>query len=191
LIRKAKEKGINVTAEVTPHHLVLTEEDICEPYSLYKVNPPLRTKEDRLALIEGLIDGTIDIIVTDHAPHTSDEKSKNFIEAPFGMVGLEVAFPVLYTKLVKTNIISLELLINKLTISPANIYNLASGVIEIGLNADLVTIDLHKEKQVLVNEFLSKGSNTPFIGHDLSGWPELTIADGKIKWRLEEDLMNE
>lgn len=191
LIREAKRKGINVTAEVTPHHLLLSVEDISKPYSLYKVNPPLRAEEDRLALIEGLIDGTIDIIATDHAPHTKEEKNKDFKEAPFGMAGLEVAFPVLYTHLVKTKVISLELLLNKLTVLPANIYNLASGTIEIGFNADLVIIDLNKEKMVLANEFISKGSNTPFLERNLFGWPETTIVDGEIKWRLEGDLMNE
>ncbi len=191
LIREAKAKGINITAEVTPHHLLLTEKDICDPYSIYKVNPPLRTEEDKLALIEGLIDGTIDIIATDHAPHTAIEKNRDIIEAPFGMAGLEVAFPVLYTKLVKTNIISLELLLDKLTMIPASIYNLNSGILDIGLNADIVIIDLYKEKTVDSDKFLSKGSNTPFIGWDLFGWPEITVVDGKIKWRLEEEFADE
>lgn len=186
LIREAKSKGINVTAEVTPHHLVLTEKDICQPYSLYKVNPPIRTEEDRLALINGLIDETIDIIVTDHAPHTNIEKSKDIMDSPFGMIGLEVAFPLLYTRLVKTNIIPLELLINKLTLKPARIFNLNSGVIDTGLNADITIIDLNLVKKVDPSTFASKGNNTPFIGWELYGWPVLTMVDGRIKWRNEE-----
>ncbi|MGD9677884.1 MAG: dihydroorotase [Vulcanibacillus sp.] len=188
LIREAKLKGINVTAEVTPHHLILFQRDICHPYSLYKVNPPLRTEEDRIALIDGLIDGTIDIIATDHAPHTDSEKSKNIMDAPFGMIGLEIAFPALYTRLVKTNILSIELLINKLTYMPSKIYNLNSGIIEIGSKADITIIDLNLTKIVDSKTFYSKGSNTPFLGMELSGWPVLTIVDGEIKWRYEEGL---
>lgn len=182
LIREAKKNGINVTCEVTPHHLVLTEDDVKRPYSLYKVNPPLRSEEDRTALIEGLIDGTIDTIVTDHAPHTEEEKEQNMQEAPFGMVGIEIAFPVLYSQLVKTNIISLELLITKLTKRPAELFNLNAGIIDINLPADITVIDLYKSEEVNTNKFLSKGKNTPFRGWELEGWPVITIVEGEVKW---------
>ncbi len=180
LLREAKKLGINVTAEVTPHHLLLNEEDILKLDSNYKMNPPLRSKEDQAALLKGILDGTIDIIATDHAPHTVEEKNQSFITAPFGIVGLEIAFPLLYTYLVLTKKITLELLLKLLSTNSAKAFNLPLGVIEVGKRADLVVLDLTKKEVVNKNKFLSKGKNTPFNGRELTGWPILTIYDGKI-----------
>ncbi|GBF11949.1 dihydroorotase [Tepidibacillus sp. HK-1] len=185
LIRNAKAKGVNVTAEVTPHHLLLTEKDIQPPYGHYKMNPPLRTEEDRLALIEGLIDGTIDVIATDHAPHTEDEKQRGLLDAPFGIVGLETAFPLLYTHLVMKKLVSLEQLIEWVTRKPAEIFGLQVGEIAVGLPADLAVIDLEQSKSVDPVTFASKGKNTPFTGWNLYGWPVMTIVEGKISWEQE------
>ncbi|WP_132766630.1 dihydroorotase [Tepidibacillus fermentans] len=187
LIREAKARGVNVTVEVTPHHLVLTEDDLKEPYSQFKMNPPLRTEEDRQALIKGLKDGTIDMIATDHAPHTEQEKGKGLLEAPFGIVGLEIAFPLLFTNLVKHHLISLEQLIDSLTIKPASLLGLTLGKIEKGSIADITVIDLEKIQSVDPTQFVSKGKNTPFFGWKLQGWPVMTIVNGKIVWEEKEE----
>ncbi|MDM5328009.1 dihydroorotase [Neobacillus sp. CF12] len=183
VIRDAKRAGIKVTAEVTPHHLLLTQDDI--PDNLdpnYKMNPPLRDTTDRDALIEGLLDGTIDFIATDHAPHTTEEKNEGIELAPFGIVGLETAFPLLYTHLVLKNIMSLEQLINYLTKKPAESFSLPFGKMEVGAPADLVLLNLDEEKAIDPQEFLSKGKNTPFAGWNCKGWPEMTIASGEVVW---------
>jgi dihydroorotase len=183
VIRDAKRAGIKVTAEVTPHHLLLTQDDI--PDNLdpnYKMNPPLRDTTDRDALIEGLLDGTIDFIATDHAPHTTEEKNEGIELAPFGIVGLETAFPLLYTHFVLKNIMSLEQLINYLTKKPAESFSLPFGKMEVGAPADLVLLNLDEEKAIDPQEFLSKGKNTPFAGWNCKGWPEMTIASGEVVW---------
>ncbi|MFF2445914.1 dihydroorotase [Neobacillus sp. NPDC058068] len=182
VIRDAKRAGIRVTAEVTPHHLLLTQDDIPGLDANFKMNPPLRDAADRAALIEGLLDGTIDFIATDHAPHTLEEKSEGMELAPFGIVGLETAFPLLYTHLVLKNIISLEELIGFLTLKPAKSFALPYGKLEVGAPADLVLLNLNKEKEVDPSGFLSKGKNTPFAGWKCKGWPEMTIAGGRIVW---------
>lgn len=181
-VRDAKRYGIKVTAEVTPHHLLLSEDDIPGNDANYKMNPPLRSKADQEALIEGLLDGTIDFIATDHAPHTSEEKAEGIELAPFGIVGLETAFPLLYTHLVKTNIITLKQLVDSLTIKPAKAFGLPYGELKAGAPADVVLIDLDEEQQINPAEFLSKGKNIPFAGWNCKGWPVLTIAEGKIVW---------
>ena len=130
VIRDAKRAGIHVTAEVTPHHLLLTEDDIKEADANYKMNPPLRAKEDREALLEGLLDGTIDFIATDHAPHAAEEKAEGMLKAPFGIVGLETAFPLLYTHLVKTNKMTLNNLVDLFTKKPAEVFHLPYGNIK-------------------------------------------------------------
>lgn len=183
VIRDAKRAGIKVTAEVTPHHLLLTQDDI--PDNLdpnYKMNPPLRDAADRDALIEGLLDGTIDFIATDHAPHTTEEKNEGIELAPFGIVGLETAFPLLYTHFVLKNIMSLEQLINYLTKKPAESFSLPFGKMEAGAPADLVLLNLDEEKAIDPQEFLSKGKNTPFAGWSCKGWPQMTIANGEVVW---------
>ncbi|WP_286231434.1 dihydroorotase [Neobacillus mesonae] len=182
VVKDAKRAGIHVTAEVTPHHLLLSEDDIPGLDANYKMNPPLRSASDRDALIEGLLDGTIDFIATDHAPHTAEEKAAGMELAPFGIVGLETAFPLLYTHLVKKNVLTLEQLIDYLTVKPAEAFGLPLGKIEIGATADLVLINLNEERSINPEEFLSKGKNTPFSGWDVSGWPEMTIAGGEIVW---------
>jgi dihydroorotase len=185
VVRDAKRAGIKVTAEVTPHHLLLSEENIPGLDANYKMNPPLRGESDRLALIEGLMDGTIDFIATDHAPHTAAEKAEGMGLAPFGIVGLETAFPLLYTNLVKKNIITLPQLIDFLTIKPAEAFGLPFGKMAEGAPADLVFIDLDKEASINPDEFLSKGKNTPFANWNCQGWPVLTIFEGKIVWKEE------
>ena len=183
VIRDAKKAGIKVTAEVTPHHLLLTQDDI--PDNLdpnYKMNPPLRDKSDREALLEGLLDGTIDFIATDHAPHTSEEKNEGMELAPFGIVGLETAFPLLYTHFVLKNIMTLEQLIGYMTKKPVESFSLPYGKIEEGAPADIVLLDLDEERVIDPKEFLSKGKNTPFTGWTCKGWPQLTIACGEVAW---------
>lgn len=182
MVRDAKHAGINVTAEVSPHHLLLTQDDIPGLDTNFKMNPPLRDTTDRAALIEGLLDGTIDFIATDHAPHTEEEKSEGMILAPFGIVGLETAFPLLYTHFVLKNIISLEQLIEFLTIKPAKAFGLPYGKIEVGAPGDIVLLNLDEEHAINPEEFLSKGKNTPFGGWKCKGWPEMTIAGGLIAW---------
>ncbi|GED70679.1 dihydroorotase [Brevibacillus reuszeri] len=181
LVRDGKRAGVNVTCEVTPHHLLLCDEDI--PDSLdtnWKMNPPLRSREDRAALIAGLKDGTIDMIATDHAPHTAEEKANGINRAPFGIVGLETAFPLLYTHLVQTGELTLKTLVELLTIKPAAAFGLPYGRLEVGAPADLTVIDLETDKTIDPTTFASKGTNTPFTGWACKGWPILTLVDGKI-----------
>ncbi|SDM03215.1 dihydroorotase [Bacillus sp. OK048] len=182
VIRDAKRAGIKVTAEVTPHHLLLTQEDIPGLDTNFKMNPPLRDKSDRVALLEGLLDGTIDFIATDHAPHTSDEKNEGMELAPFGIVGLETAFPLLYTQFVLKNFMTLEQLIGYLTKKPAECFSLPYGKIEEGAPADIVLLDLDEERVIDPQEFFSKGKNTPFTGWTCKGWPKMTIASGEVAW---------
>lgn len=186
VVRDAKRAGIHVTAEVTPHHLLLCDEDIPALDANYKMNPPLRGKEDRDALIEGLLDGTIDFIATDHAPHTAEEKAEGMDLAPFGIVGLETAFPLLYTHLVKKDIISLKRLIELLTIKPAETFQLPYGTLKEGTIADLVLINLQEEQVIDPQSFLSKGKNTPFSNWKCTGWPVMTVVEGKIVWEKTE-----
>lgn len=185
LIRQAKAIGIHVTAEVCPHHLILSDEDIPGMDANWKMNPPLRTPKDVAAVIEGLEDGTIDIVVTDHAPHSAEEKAKGMLLAPFGITGFETAFPLLYTKFVATGRWTLEFLLDAMAGKPAEVFGLAQGKLQEGADADLVLVDLDEERTVDAADFLSKSSNTPFIGWSLKGWPVLTIAGGKIAWQAE------
>lgn len=185
VIRDAKRAGINVTAEVTPHHLILNEQDILSNDANFKMNPPLRAKEDQEALLEGLLDGTIDLIATDHAPHAEDEKALGFLQAPFGITGLETAFPLLYTHLVKTGKLSLKLLVDYLTVKPAEVFGLPYGRLEVAEFADITLIDLTEEWTIDKHTFYSKGKNTPFNGWTVFGKPVLTIAGGKVVYEDE------
>ncbi|MCS1350649.1 dihydroorotase [Mechercharimyces sp. CAU 1602] len=185
LVREAKARGQKVTAEVTPHHLLLSDEDIPEPSAQYKMNPPLRAPEDRAAVLEGLKDGTIDVIVTDHAPHTVEEKAQSMSLAPFGIVGLETAFPLLYTHLVERGELSLLQLIDCMTRKPAELFSLGDGQCRVGAIADLTVIDLEEEREIDPEQFLSKGRNTPFTGWKVKGWPVMTMVDGKVVWQEE------
>lgn len=183
VIRDAKRAGIHVTAEVTPHHLLLNEADIKDADADFKMNPPLRTKEDQTALFEGLLDGTIDFIATDHAPHTAEEKAKGFLHAPFGITGLETAFSLLYTHLVKEGKMSLSQLIDYLAVKPAEVFDLPYGHLINNEIADLVLVDLAKEITIDRNQFYSKGKNTPFDGWKVYGDPVLTMVAGKVVYR--------
>ncbi len=176
LIRKAKSDGIDVTCETAPHYLVLNDMDLIED-GKFKMNPPLRSEEDRLALIEGIKDGTIDMIATDHAPHSAEEKSKGLEKSAFGIVGIETAFPVMYTFLVKTGIITLEKLIELMAINPRNRF---------GLKQNGYTVwDLNKKFTVDPKEFLSLGKATPFENYDLYGECKLTVQDNTLKYIKE------
>lgn len=179
-IRQAKQAGIKVTAEVCPHHLLLEDMDIPSDDANWKMNPPLRAKDDKDSLHEALLDGTIDCIATDHAPHTVEEKCCGMVGAPFGIVGFETAFPLLYTHFVETGKWTLKQLVDWMTIKPAEIFDLPYGKIEVGCSADFTIIDLNKEKTVDAEKFLTKGRNTPFNGWKAIGWPVMTIFEGNI-----------
>ncbi len=179
-IRAAKQYGVHITAEVTPHHLVLTEADIPGDDARYKMNPPLRAAEDRAALIAALLDGTIDMIATDHAPHETAEKARGFRQAPFGIVGLETAFPLLYTRLVKTGVLALEQLVQRMSTIPAERFGLPGGHVRVGAVADLTLVDLKRCARVDASTFYSKSENTPFADWELQGWPVWTMVDGEI-----------
>lgn len=183
LVREAKSRGQKVTAEVTPHHLLLCDKDIPEPDANWKMNPPLRSKKDQKALIKGLKDGSIDFIATDHAPHTDKEKKAEMKKAPFGIVGLETAFPLLYTHLVLKGVLTLHELIDKMTRKPAEVFQLPYGRLVEGGPADITVIDLKREKAIDPKTFASKGFNTPFAGWKVKGWPVLTMMNGQITWQ--------
>jgi len=182
LIRLAKQNGVRITAEVCPHHLLLSDEDIPGLDANWKMNPPLRTPRDVQAVIEGLEDGTIDIIVTDHAPHSEEEKEKGMQLAPFGILGFETAFPLLYSKFVATGKWTLGFLVERMTAKPAEVFGLPYGTLEVGSAADLTVVDLDTSREVLKAEIVSKSKNTPFIGWKLQGWPVATIASGQLVW---------
>ncbi len=179
LIRKAKKAGLRVSCETAPHYLCLCEDDMRED-GRFKMNPPLRSAEDRDELTEGLKDGTIDAIATDHAPHSAEEKSRGLKGSAMGIVGLETAFPVLYTSLVLGGKISLERLIDALCVSPRRIFRLPGGVVEEGARADLCVIDLNGEYVIDSGDFLSMGRSTPFDGQKVRGEVKLTLKDGRI-----------
>src|SRR5690606_34106342 len=179
LIRLAKSIGVRVTAEVCPHHLVLSDEDIPGMDPNWKMNPPLRTPRDVEAVIAGLEDGTIDMIVTDHAPPTAEEEGRGGDLAPFGIVGFETAFPLLYTKFVKTGRWTLGFLLKRMTADPAEVFGLASGKLAAGAPADITIIDLDAEHEVEPEKMHSKSHNTPFGGWKLQGWPVHTIVNGR------------
>ena len=186
LVRFAKAQGINVTAEVSPHHLILCDTDIVNDDPNFKMNPPLRADADRIACVQGLLDGTIDVIATDHAPHHEDEKAWGIETAPFGIVGLETAFPLMYTTFVKTGKMTLKQLIDCMSTKPATIFNLPYGKLEVGAVADITIIDLDKEMEIDSTQFLSKGKNTPFNGYRVAGWPVMTLVDGKVVYKDEQ-----
>lgn len=190
VIRDAKKAGISVTAEVTPHHLLLNEHDVKEADTHFKMNPPLRGTDDQEALIEGLLDGTIDFIATDHAPHAEAEKAQPFETAPFGIVGLETAFPLLYTYFVNKGKATLYQLVEWLTTKPATVFQLPYGTLAEGNIADITLIDLDTEKEIDASDFASKGKNTPFNGWKVKGAPILTVVSGKIVYR-DDAIFNE
>ncbi|HFP8086242.1 TPA: dihydroorotase [Enterococcus faecium] len=186
VIRDAKKAGIHVTAEVSPHHLILIDEDIPEDFGFWKMNPPLRGREDREALIEGLLDGTIDCIATDHAPHGLEEKSQSFMKSPFGIVGSETAFQLIYTHFVETGRFTLEQVINWLAVKPAEILGLNAGTLTVGAPADVAVFDITQTCTIDKEDFLSKGENTPFIGWKVKGETQMTFVNGKLVWQKGE-----
>ena len=182
IIRQAKARGVKVTCETCPHYFSLTEE-CCQTYDTnFKMNPPLRTEKDRLAVIEGLKDGTIDCIVTDHAPHHIDEKDIEFSLANNGIIGFETAFAVGYTYLVKPGHLTLEELIRTMTVNPSSILRLGRGTLDNGMPGDVMLADLSSDFTYTEEEILSKSHNSPYIGQDLTGRVKLTIAGGKITY---------
>ncbi len=184
LVRQGKARGGEIWAEATPHHITLTEEDVPAHGTLAKMNPPLRTAEDRQEIIEGLVDGTIDIIATDHAPHSSEEKAKAITEAPSGIIGLETSLALCITHLVETGYMFHAQLLEKMSYNPAKLYHLeeSRGHISVGAEADLVLYD-PKEVWTVGENFASKSANTPFIGATLTGRVKYTICGGKIVYR--------
>lgn len=180
LVRLAKRRGVRVTAEVTPHHLVLSDEVVKETGydSDTKVNPPLRSHDHIDALVAGLIDGTIDVVATDHAPHARHEKMVEYDKAPFGISGFETAFALMYTEFVSRGIMSVSRLVRLMSLNPSSILGLGKGTLKPGSDADIVVIDPALEKKVDPEEFESKGKNTPFKGRKLRGWPVTTIVGG-------------
>ncbi|MBQ9934426.1 MAG: dihydroorotase [Lachnospiraceae bacterium] len=186
LMRMAKRMGFKVTAEVCPHHFTLTDADITEADSNYKMNPPLRTEEDVKALIEGLVDGTMDCISTDHAPHGKEEKEKFFTEAPFGITGLETSAALTYTALVDTGLMDIVEMARKMSYNPAKVLEIDNefGHISEGAVADIAIFDPEAEWEVKEEEFASKASNTPYIGKVLKGRVTHTIVDGKLVYEL-------
>ena len=175
IIRQAKAKGIDVTCETGPHYLVM-DDNFLQEDGRFKMNPPLRSAEDREALVAGLLDGTIDMIATDHAPHSAEEKAKGLAGSAFGVVGIETAFPVLYTHLVKPGVLTMEKLVELLALNPRKRF-------EIPMGNDFTVWNLNKEITVDPKDFLSKGKATPFAGWKLEGECELTVCDGKIVYK--------
>ncbi len=184
VIRLAKAQGVRITAEVSPHHLILTDEAVLDlDAARHKMNPPLRSEDDRQALIEGLLDGTLDCVATDHAPHAPQEKESPFEDAPFGVTGLETAFSSCYTHLVATGRVPLELLVRRLSTDPAAALGLPVPTLADGADADVALIDLTARERVGDRGFQSKSTNSAFLGEELTGRVLLTIAGGQIAWR--------
>ena len=181
LVRTFKAMGANLHAEATPHHFTLTDEAVLKYGSLAKMNPPLRTENDRLAIIEGLKDGTIDLIATDHAPHSTEEKSRPITQTPSGIIGLETSLALGITSLVRPGHLTLSQLIEKMTINPANLYHLPCGSVTEGKAADLVLFD--PNEKWIPETYASKSSNSPFTGWELYGKVKYTICDGKIVYK--------
>ncbi len=187
LIRKAKADGLSVSCETAPHYLVLCDEDLRDD-GRFKMNPPLRSRDDRDALIEGIKDGTIDMIATDHAPHSAEEKSGGLQGSLNGIIGLETAFPILYTKLVRQGTITLEKLIELMQTNPAKRFGLGGGL-EIGKPADLAVFDLHSEYTIDPESFLSQGRATPFEGESVFGRCLLTMVGGVPAWEDKKGVL--
>jgi len=189
MVREAKARGLPVTADVTPHHLALTHEAVEGYGTSAKVNPPLRTEEDRRAILEGLADGTVDCIATDHAPHTEIEKDAEFDVAPFGAIGLETAVGVVFTFAVRTGILSPAQAVTRLSGGPSRVLGLdGRGTLEVGAPADITVIDPELKWKVDPAEFLSMSKNSPFAGFELTGAAVLTIVRGRVAYAAEGAL---
>jgi len=181
MVKLAKELGANVTAEVTPHHFSLDESAVLKYGAMAKMNPPLRTVADRYGIIDGIKDGTIDMIATDHAPHSAEEKAAEPMwKAPSGIIGLETALGLAVTKLVRKGHLTMVQLMEKMSLNPAKLYHFDKGYIEEGADADLVIFDENESWVVTEDEIASKGHNTPFIGTKLYGRVKYTICGGNV-----------
>jgi dihydroorotase len=185
-IRQAKERGVRVTAEATPHHLLLTEAAVEGYRTEAKMNPPLRSEADRQAVRQGLQDGTLDTWATDHAPHHYDEKEREFDDAPNGIVGLETSLG-LGLRVVEEGLIDLPTLIDRMSCAPARAFNLPGGSLEVGALADVTIIDLSHVWTVDADAFLSKSRNTPFGGWELKGRGAMTIVGGRVVWAAKSE----
>lgn len=185
-VRHAKRLGINVTCEVAPHHLLLADADIPGGNAEFKMNPPLRSRQDQEACLAGLLDGTIDCIATDHAPHTDAEKHQGFLKSPNGIVGSETVFALLYTRYVRNKIFTLGQLINWLSKAPQRIFNLTDvGLLQVGDPADIAVFDIDHQGTIEPDQFFSKGHNTPFAGDQVYGLTDKTFVDGKLVYDRE------
>jgi dihydroorotase len=180
VVRRARAEGVKVTCEVTPHHIALSDETVQSFSTNLKMNPPLRSEEHRRAIVEGIADGTVDVIATDHAPHHFDEKNVEFDLAPFGVTGLETAFPVCYEHLVRAKLIGLPRLVELLSTAPARIFNLPGGTLRKGSHGDVTLLDLDAEYEV-TKEFASMAANSPFVGTRMQGRAVATIVGGTIR----------
>jgi dihydroorotase len=193
LLKEARDKSLGVTSDVTPHHLLLDDTGIegCEAgYSMYKMKPPLRSPKDREALIEGIKSGVIDCIATDHAPHSPEEKAKPLVESPFGIIGMETSFPVIYDRLVRTGVIDLKRLVELYSTNPAKILHLEDrGKVKPGIPADLTILDLERPFKIKEEEFRSRSKNCPFIGWEGKGAVAYTVVNGKIVYQHHEQAM--
>ena len=185
MIRLAKEEGIPVTGEVCPHHFTLTSDDMVPGDTNFKMNPPLRTPKDRQALVDGLKNDIIDVISTDHAPHSREEKQQSMQKAPFGIVGLETSVALTITELVDKGILTPMQMAEKMSYNPARIIGSDRGTLDIGKPADVTVIDPEREYVIDSMTFLSKGKNTPFNGWKVKGMVKATICDGKVVYQSE------
>ncbi|MCT2872341.1 dihydroorotase [Limosilactobacillus fermentum] len=188
MIHFAKQNGVRVTCEATPHHLLLSDQCIDGHDSNYKMNPPLRHEADRRALVAALNDGTVDMIATDHAPHTEEDKGRDFCCAANGITGSETAFALLYTKLVKTGLLKLERLLDLMATNPAEAFNLTeAGHLEVGKPADIAVFDLNHPYVIDQRDYLSKGINSPFTGMTVYGQTVMTMVDGQVVYQRKEN----
>lgn len=183
MVRQSKKRGVKVTAEVTPHHLTLTDDCVDLTDSATKVNPPLRRQADVDAMVEGLKDGTIDAIVTDHSPHAEEEKDREYCLAPSGFPGLETALGVLLTELYHTGKLDLNTLISKMTAEPAKLFALSGGTLSVGSSADIAVLDIEQEWMVEAEKFYTRGTHSPFVGRRLKGRAVMTMVDGQVVMR--------
>jgi dihydroorotase len=181
-IRQAKARGVHVTAEASPHHLLLTEEAVDGYRTDAKMNPPLRTEADRAAVVEGLVDGTLDVVATDHAPHHYDEKEQAFDDAPNGVVGLETALGLVYRHFVVEGLIELSVMVERMSCAPARAFHLPGGTLKVGSPADVTVFDPGAVWSVDASTFLSKSRNTPFGGWEAQGKPVYTVVGGAMVW---------
>lgn len=184
MVGMAKKMGLPVTGEVCPHHFTMSDEEITEDHGRFKMNPPLRAREDVEALRKALQDGVMDVISTDHAPHGREEKDTSMLKAPFGIVGLEYSFALAYTELVLGGYLTLSQLVEKMSVNPARVLGIEKGTLSPGAAADIVVAELDTEYAIDSREFASKGRNTPFDGRRVYGRVEMTLVDGQIVYRI-------